>query len=123
MLFTCEAALLSSPALSSFYMSVSLSHPILPDTGGLCVATGRVHEGIASYFLKAKAPGARVPVFVRHSSFRLPRDPAAPIVMVGPGTGLAPFRGFLQERAALAAKGMSSAICGHCFLKSPPDHP
>ncbi|CAL8469233.1 g8774 [Coccomyxa elongata] len=67
--------------------------------------TGRVHEGIASYFLKQKAPGARVPVFVRHSSFRLPRDPAAPIIMVGPGTGLAPFRGFLQERAALIAKG------------------
>ncbi|PNH07830.1 NADPH--cytochrome P450 reductase 1 [Tetrabaena socialis] len=67
--------------------------------------TGRVHEGIASTWLKRHGSGAAVPVFVRHSHFRLPKSPATPVVMVGPGTGLAPFRGFLQERAALAASG------------------
>lgn len=62
--------------------------------------SGRRHRGVASSHLARLRPGALLPVFVRRSGFRLPADPATPIVMVGPGTGLAPFRGFLQERQA-----------------------
>ncbi|PNW88663.1 hypothetical protein CHLRE_01g039350v5 [Chlamydomonas reinhardtii] len=81
--------------------SVHVTCAVVRDT----MPTGRVHEGVASTWLQRHGNGAAVPVFVRHSHFRLPKAASTPVVMVGPGTGLAPFRGFLQERAALKNSG------------------
>ncbi len=71
-------------------------------------ASGRgVYKGVCSNFMAGRRAGDTVHATVRETKagFRLPDDPAVPIIMIGPGTGLAPFRGFLQERAALKAKG------------------
>lgn len=67
--------------------------------------TGKIHKGVCTNWLSIQSPGSLAPMHIRRSHFKLPSDPNVPIVMVGPGTGIAPFRGFLQHRASLAAKG------------------
>jgi cytochrome P450/NADPH-cytochrome P450 reductase len=66
-----------------------------------------IYHGICSSHLARQTAGETVQAFVKETKvgFRLPDDPAQPLIMIGPGTGLAPFRGFLRERAALAAQG------------------
>ena len=74
---------------------------------------GRQCSGVASTFLSERVrPGQTVRIFVHSSDkFALPAEPR-PIIMVGPGTGIAPFRAFLQERAAASAPGQSWLIFG-----------
>jgi sulfite reductase (NADPH) flavoprotein alpha-component len=76
---------------------------------------GRERLGVASTWLGARlAPGAPIQVYVQKAhGFALPRDGAVPIIMVGPGTGVAPFRAFLQERHALKAPGPAWLFFGH----------
>ncbi len=74
---------------------------------------GRARKGVSSTFLADRAGAGAVPIFVqKSSSFRLPKDPGVPIVMVGPGTGVAPFVAFLQEREAIGAKGRNWLFFG-----------
>ena len=66
------------------------------------------YQGVCSTFLRRQAEGSVIHGFIKETTagFRLPED-ARPIIMIGPGTGLAPFRGFLRERAALKSQGKS----------------
>jgi sulfite reductase (NADPH) flavoprotein alpha-component len=73
----------------------------------------RNRKGVSSTFLADRAHDASVPVFVQKSAhFRPPRNGDTPIIMVGPGTGVAPFRGFLHERRARGAKGRNWLFFG-----------
>ncbi|WP_344236838.1 bifunctional nitrate reductase/sulfite reductase flavoprotein subunit alpha [Actinocorallia libanotica] len=74
---------------------------------------GRTRKGVASTFLADSAPGTPVPVTVQRSPhFRPPADPSTPMIMVGPGTGVAPFLGFLDERRAQGARGRNWLFFG-----------
>lgn len=67
---------------------------------------GRSRLGVASTYLAERiGDGGYAPIFLHRSKFRMPEDGAAPMIMVGPGTGVAPFRAFLQEREALGHGG------------------
>src|SRR5205809_5782473 len=76
-------------------------------------SNGRLRKGVASSFLAERADDVPVLVFpsvAKH--FHLPDDPDTPIIMVGPGTGVAPFRAYLQERQATGARGKSWLCVG-----------
>ncbi|KAK3612607.1 hypothetical protein CHS0354_042116 [Potamilus streckersoni] len=96
------------PILQQRYYSISSSPAVYPGEIHATVAVvktrtqdsvGPLREGVCSSWLKRIAPGTIVPCFVRtERSFHLPKDNTLPVIMVGPGTGIAPFRGFWQQR-------------------------
>jgi len=100
--------------------SIASSLKAYPDEAHLTVrvvryhAHGRDRYGVCTTYLAERAqPGDTVPVYVHHNpNFKLPADPDAPIVMIGPGTGVAPFRAFLQEREATGASGKTWLFYG-----------
>ncbi|MDO6524490.1 assimilatory sulfite reductase (NADPH) flavoprotein subunit [Motilimonas sp. 1_MG-2023] len=74
---------------------------------------GEPRSGGATGFLKRLEEGGEVKVFVEHNdNFRLPANPETPVIMVGPGTGVAPFRAFMQERDAQSAGGKNWMFFG-----------
>ncbi|MEM1345344.1 MAG: sulfite reductase subunit alpha [Pseudomonadota bacterium] len=78
------------------------------------MADNRLHRGVCSTYLADHVPeGAQAGVFVSpNKNFRIPEDHTVPMVMVGPGTGIAPFRAFLEERRALGATGANWLFFG-----------
>jgi sulfite reductase (NADPH) flavoprotein alpha-component len=75
----------------------------------------RTRLGVCSTFLGGRiAPGDKIRVYVQKAQhFALPDDPGKPIIMIGPGTGIAPFRAFLHERQAVMAPGRNWLFFGH----------
>src|SRR5215471_8043749 len=104
--------------------SVASSLKAFPDQVHLIVdvvryeSHGRMRKGVASSFLADRADDAPVPVFPSNAKhFHLPENPDTPIIMVGPGTGVAPFRAYLQERHATGAKGKNWLFFGAQHVK------
>ncbi|WP_031435165.1 assimilatory sulfite reductase (NADPH) flavoprotein subunit [Methylomarinum vadi] len=91
-----------------------------PDEVHLTVAAvryqshGRRRHGVCSTFLADRlGPDSTIPVYVDHNkNFKLPTDPDTPIIMIGPGTGIAPFRAFVEEREAIGASGKNWLFFG-----------
>lgn len=100
--------------------SISSSPKATPDEVHITVrsvryeAHGRDRYGVCSVHLAERVqPGDTLPVFIqRNPNFRLPENPDTPIIMVGPGTGVAPFRAFLAEREEIGAEGKAWLFFG-----------
>jgi len=100
--------------------SIASSPKAHPDEVHLCVSVvsyrthGRQRGGICSTFLADRLDGVNPGIYVHtNNAFRLPADGTTPVIMVGPGTGIAPFRAFLEERQATAAVGKNWLFFGN----------
>lgn len=120
-IWSAEALLKIVRPLQPRLYSIASSPLFAPDEAHLTVSalryqTGaRAKRGVASTFLPdCLAVGEKARVFVeRNEYFKLPADPSAPIIMIGPGTGVAPFRAFVQAREAAGAGGKSWLFFGN----------
>lgn len=118
--FTASELLALLKKLQVRLYSISSSPKAHPDEVHLTVGAvryeshGRLRKGICSTFLADRcAEDTPVPVFVQTShGFRLPANGDVPVIMCGPGTGIAPFRAFLEERLATGAKGKNWLFFG-----------
>ena len=83
------------------------------------VVDGDARWGVASHFLARATEGEKLPVFIeRNERFHVPKDASRDIIMIGPGTGVAPFRGFVQERAETGAGGRNWLFFGNQHARS-----
>ncbi|SUA73620.1 Nitrate reductase [Nocardia otitidiscaviarum] len=105
----------SSPLVSPHEVQLTVSVVRYGDPEAIGSASRR--GGVSSTFLSDRAD-APVPIFLQRAPhFRPPLDPNAPMIMVGPGTGIAPFRGFLQERRALGCRGRNWLFFGDQYAR------
>jgi sulfite reductase (NADPH) flavoprotein alpha-component len=118
--FTPEQFVATLRKLQPRLYSVASSIKAFPDQVHFIIASvryqshGREREGVASTYLADRiSESAKVPMFVHVAKgFHLPEDPSTPIIMVGPGTGVAPFRAYLHERKQTGAPGKNWLFFG-----------
>ncbi|WP_266159868.1 assimilatory sulfite reductase (NADPH) flavoprotein subunit [Dyella silvatica] len=118
--WSAEALIAALRPMTPRLYSIASSSSAVGDEVHLTVAVveyqahGSQHWGAASSFLAAVDEDGKVPVFIESNErFRLPVDPARDIIMIGPGTGVAPFRAFVQERQETAASGRNWLFFGN----------
>ena len=100
--------------------SIASSHTANPEEAHLTIgavryeANGRKRNGVCSIQMAERLqPGDKVPIYIQNNqNFKLPEDPSTPIIMVGPGTGVAPFRSFMQEREENGVDGKAWLFFG-----------
>ena len=117
--FTAEELVKVLRKLQPRLYSIASSPKAHPEAIHLTVAIvryelhGRDRQGVCSTYLADRVKDATMPVFIHSAKhFRQPEDTSVPVIMVGPGTGIAPFRAFLQEREVLGAPGKSWLFFG-----------
>nr|WP_279236778.1 assimilatory sulfite reductase (NADPH) flavoprotein subunit [Dyella sp. RRB7] len=120
-----EALVAALRPLTPRLYSIASSQKAVGDEVHLTVAVvdyradGESHWGAASSFIAAAGDEQRLPVYIEaNERFRLPPDDARDIIMIGPGTGVAPFRAFLQERRETGARGRNWLFFGNRHFTS-----
>ncbi len=105
--------------------SIASSQKLVGDEAHLTIAHvdyeafGHRHQGVASGYLAHATDNARIPIFIeRNERFRVPADGSRDIIMIGAGTGIAPFRAFVQERTATGASGRNWLLFGNPHFNS-----
>ncbi|WP_347551838.1 cytochrome P450 [Pseudalkalibacillus hwajinpoensis] len=120
------------PPLKPRYYSISSSPLFKESEASITVSIVRdnawngkgEYKGVASNYLAKQKQGDKVACFIStsQSNFQLPEDPETPIILIGPGTGVAPFRGFVQARRVLKEMGVSLGAAHLYFGCRNPDH-
>ena len=123
--WTAEALVEALRPLQPRLYSIASSRKAVGDEAHLTVAHieyrhgDALRWGAASHYLASREEGASLPVFIeRNERFRLPADASRDVIMIGPGTGVAPFRGFVQERAVIGATGRQWLLFGNPHARS-----
>lgn len=123
--WTAEALIEALRPLQPRLYSIASSRKAVGDEAHLTVAHieyrhgDALRWGAASHHLASREEGASLPVYIeRNERFRLPADASRDVIMIGPGTGVAPFRGFVQERSVVGASGRNWLLFGNPHARS-----